>query len=687
MKTITNNLILILMVLIGLKVSAQSISDLSDQNTAIIGYDLDIKLSVDQAPELYKKSNLTIELMAKNNNIRDLKVAAILSSDISVNTSNINKTIDMLSPENPYQNNIDFVVNQPGQHMITIKVTGYVDDNRYTDRYEYLYFTTSVNSAENVLTWDESTEEDVSILLSSNKNSPYTPDINGYIEVAMADENRNLITKKVHHDEYYANQKGQAGMLTVSGAYVMRNRENDGAYAYANSLVQLVTGVSGAHRAWSYTNSEGSFTFPAIANPGSDGIIVRVYSVSFLANGLGYGVCKPSVCTDNAAADSALYSYFYSQLSPQIPNLPDGANNIGLIQTPFSLSNSLRAMWINHDMNDAHAHLLQNSLVRGPFTAVWSNSSTDGNYYNLGGNIHFKSDVANGTNHTVLHELGHNVMYNAGTFPTNPSDCPNPHYVDKISGTQCAWTEGWASAFANLVNDDPSRCFAPSTSNCISYETDPSFDQCFPDWDCGLNSHQVEGHVTGALWDLYDTNNDGIDINVYGTNELYDTMQLSAYPAFLSWWSSWLAQGFPAEAGNSLHQNDIKFTQSYDIDLPLTYHSSNLDPVQGQSLTITVRFGNIGDISSVGTPITLYRSLIPVFNGFEPPVRSYDYGVVEPGDVFNVNYAIVEPNSGTVYYRGCYADQHGLDENSDNNCSNILAIEVRPDVIFMDGFD
>lgn len=655
--------------------------------TAKTGYDLDINLEMDQIPALGQMTNLTIELLANRNQIRNLKVEVITSNNISIDSRKNDRTIELLAAKNTFLTDVAFVVHQPGNHMMTIKVTGLVDNNKYTDRYEYVFFTTALDSNENTMGWPDNDKEDITKVINSMVSSPYKKDQDGLIEVAMADDELNMY---VNHLDYYDMQsdiQGQLGMVSVTGTYLMSNRENNGTYKHANSLVQLVNGANGDHLAWSYTNSEGVFTFPAIVNPGSDGVSIRVYAVRFIAGGLGYGVCKLSFCNDNAAADTTQYTSFHSQLSPQITGILDGVHQVGVIQSPFSLTNNLRAMWIKHDMDEAHAHLNQNSLVRGPFTAEWSNTSTTGNFYSIGGNIHFKSDVANGTNHTVLHEIGHNVMFNAGTFPTSPTDCPNPHYVNAVSGTQCAWTEGWASAFANMVNDDPTRCFAPSASNCISYETDPSFDVCFPDWDCGIYSHQVEGHVTGALWDLYDEEDDGLDINVYGADEIYDIFEFSAYPAFLSWWSTWLSQGFPLEGSNSLFQNDIEFTQSYDINLHNIYFSTNLDPVEGESLAITVAAINSGDLTSVGTPVTLYRSFVPIFNGFEDPVVSYNYGLIESGDPFTPYFYIIEPNAGVVYYRACYADQHGLDSNEENNCSDVISVDVIPDLIFSTQFE
>ncbi len=658
------------------------------QETAHLGYDIEIKLGTNTPPVLNNLSSLDYKISASLKLIEDIKIEVIATNGVVLNTKEAYKSVELLQPEIPFSNSISFRVNKSGQHKITIKVTGSVEGKRHTDRFDYFYFTTSENKNLNKIGWDTKMNEPLSVHYPTIKTE-FKADENGFYHIAAADENLNMITKKLTQEQFDASTKGTIGTVTIQISYIMRNRQNDGAYAYKNSLMQLINGTTGAHLAWSYSDNQGKVIFPAIPHPGSDGVSIRVYSVRFIAGGLGYGVCNANVCVDNAASDPTMYSQFYTQTTSKINVLIGGNVNLGLASTPFSLTGSLRAMWIKHDMDDTQAYLEQNSTARGPFTAEWKSSSTIGNFYSLGGNIHFKADVADGTNHTVLHELGHNVMYNAGTFPTTPTDCPNPHYVQLISGTQCAWTEGWASAFANMVNDDPTRCFAPSTSNCISYEVDPSFDECFPDWDCGLDGHKVEGHVTGALWDLYDAQEDGLDINDYGSDEILSVTELSPYPAFLSWWSVWLAEGHPAQAANSLYQNAIKFTQSYDVEVFSITNTGNINPVVNEDFVLAVDVRNTGDVTSVTTPVALYRSLVPVFNGFEPVVLNHDYLQIEKNQMVTHDYILNENEVGTYYYRACYNDTFGLDENNVNDCSEVVSVTIAPlpEEMFIDGFE
>ena len=625
------------------------------QKTALVGYDLEIEMNLDTPPVLYTLSSLDYEISANLNTVENIQIEVSATNGVILNAQEAHKSLEHIQLGIPSINTIGFRVNQPGQHKITIKVTGNIEGGKYTDRYEYIYFTTSEDKKLNKLDWDTKIDKSFFVQLP-NVKSAFKADENGFYHIAAADKNLNMITKRIKADDFYKAQKGQIGMITVEISAIMRNRQNDGAYPFKNNLAELINGTTEAHLAWSYFDDQGHVVFPPASNPGTDGVKIRLFSVRYIAGGLGYGVCNVSICVDNAAVDSANYWQFYSKTTNKLNILLDGTYNFGLFNIPYSLTGNLRAMWIQHDMDDAYAHLEQNSTVRGPFTAEWSANSSIGNYYSLGGNIHFKADVADGTNHTVLHEVGHNVMYNAGTFPATPSDCPNPHFVNLISGTQCAWTEGWASAFANMVNDDPTRCFAPSATNCISYEVDPSFDVCFPTWDCGLDGHKVEGHVTGALWDLYDSVEDGIDINAYGSNEIFSVMEFSPYSAFLSWWTGWKTKRYPLEATNSLYQNAIEFNQPYDIIVISIAHTSNPNPVINGNFTLAVEVRNIGDATSVTTPVALYRSLNPVFNGFEPVVLNFDYLQINRIEVLAHNYILNEDEVGTFYYRACFND-------------------------------
>ena len=108
----------------------------------------------------------------------------------------------------------------------------------------------------------------------------------------------------------------------------------------------------------------------------------------------------------------------------------------------------------------------------------------------------------------VQHEYGHWVMYNAynGYWPPNTG---GTHYINKKSNVNMSWTEGWADFFPLAVQSYDrweDSVFEWGNGAQIDLET-PTFGT--PSWDEG---DEVEGHVAGALCDIFDSRVDGYDI-------------------------------------------------------------------------------------------------------------------------------------------------------------------------------
>jgi hypothetical protein len=89
-------------------------------------------------------------------------------------------------------------------------------------------------------------------------------------------------------------------------------------------------------------------------------------------------------------------------------------------------------------------------------------------------------------------------------------------------------------------------------------EVAPSYDFCMA-WDCSAYSDWVEGHVTGALWDIYDDDEDDYDVYSFGSDEIYHVLENYTNTSFNSWWTSWQSSGFSDNAVMSLYQNDIDY--------------------------------------------------------------------------------------------------------------------------------
>lgn len=113
----------------------------------------------------------------------------------------------------------------------------------------------------------------------------------------------------------------------------------------------------------------------------------------------------------------------------------------------------------------------------------------------------------------VMHELGHQYLYNANGLDIDLS-CLAPHQMFEKKGQVCAWVEGWSDFFALAVNGDP--CYDWGIGPCgggsenLETPTWPVFPDQRPTGD------DVEGRVAGALYDLFDRADDGYDRANFG---------------------------------------------------------------------------------------------------------------------------------------------------------------------------
>jgi hypothetical protein len=158
-------------------------------------------------------------------------------------------------------------------------------------------------------------------------------------------------------------------------------------------------------------------------------------------------------------------------------------------------------------------------------------------------------------------------MYNRyGYFPT--SNCPSPHYIQKLSAAGCGWTEGWANFYAMAVLNDP--YYRWSSGGSINLETPTWFTS---GWDDGAS---VEGRVAGALWDLKDATNDGYDVYSDGFNNIWATFYNQSDNNFSEFWSAWQARGYDLRKfGAAAYQSTIDY--NYKPKFTLTWNATPAD--------------------------------------------------------------------------------------------------------------
>jgi len=166
---------------------------------------------------------------------------------------------------------------------------------------------------------------------------------------------------------------------------------------------------------------------------------------------------------------------------------------------------------------------------------------------------------------TILHEYAHYVMHHVyGEWPPNAT---GPYEVKNVSNPFMAWTEGWAYFFPLAVKNNGTYEMFPDAT--IDFEA-PHW--CSPDWN---DNDSVVGRVTGALWDIFDPNDDGYDTFTDGFTHVWNIMNTTPCYTFHQFWYAWVAlnqsgtPGYPKSITlMAIFQNSIDYREPGDIDGP-----------------------------------------------------------------------------------------------------------------------
>ncbi|WP_141502119.1 hypothetical protein [Paenibacillus luteus] len=277
--------------------------------------------------------------------------------------------------------------------------------------------------------------------------------------------------------------------------------------------------------ATTYTDSSGNWSASYNTPSQSNLWEVRVYSKN------------PSYGEVQNQSGGLYYSYTqYSDLSTG-----------GSIGTWYVTSGSdqQKAFWSFEDIVRTKETI--GSYVNGGIiTIVWYPTNTSGSYYTHGGKIYLNQNSPSSKSVTV-HEIAHNYMYNIyGSMPSSPS-C-SPHYMGTASSQGCAWVEGWANFISLYVNFSPIYEYTGGSTDNL--ENTSSFS----------SGDSVEGRVAGALWDMYDSTNDGTDIYNFSFSSIYRAMYDSKVNTFSEYWAKWKTLGYSTNAKECIKQNSITYS-------------------------------------------------------------------------------------------------------------------------------
>jgi len=155
--------------------------------------------------------------------------------------------------------------------------------------------------------------------------------------------------------------------------------------------------------------------------------------------------------------------------------------------------------------------------------------------------IHLPTFTYNYTD-TILHEYAHYVMHWAHYYSLHywywPGSSPDYSH-NGTSDPTTAWVEGWAFFFPLAVKNNGTYI-----KRVWDYDEVIDFENqhwCSPGWDDG---DKVVGRVTGALWDIYDSQNDSYDTFSDGFNRTWNVLLSQPYNGepcnnFFLFWKIW----------------------------------------------------------------------------------------------------------------------------------------------------
>jgi hypothetical protein len=287
------------------------------------------------------------------------------------------------------------------------------------------------------------------------------------------------------------------------------------------------------------TDMNGQFDSGWIVNndgPGEDGLDIVFYFVAW----------------NNAVQIVDSNGNRYLAIAGPLENRTDGQYNIG-VDMPrghgawmiFSYHSGISGGW--NYLNSSVNYEMPMATVVWPF-------NTGNPFYDSTNEIIFLPNWAVHPDIT-LHEYAHYIMNI--TYGYMPPALPQ-HSINEISNANTAWVEGWADFFPLIVQNDPVLAG-------WNLETQH---WCSPDWDDG---DLVEGRVAGALWDIYDSQNDNApwyyDSFSNGFQHIWNIMRTTPCDTFYEFWQAWNSSGYPKQqALMAIFQNSIDYRGGGDIN-------------------------------------------------------------------------------------------------------------------------
>jgi len=412
---------------------------------------------------------------------------------------------------------------------------------------------------------------------------------------AIAEQSAEKMPTKFGESLENATAPASPGALLVKGTWlyngsdsVFRTDDGDELLPCKRMLVEVVKASNLSQvLGIGFTNSNGAFSI----NISNDGSAFYIFLWTYTSYGPGYEL---RVVDPSNTSLTGLNGVYYWHAGPFTSS--DGTFNMGRAW-PNPIYPRYRACWLHQDLWRADDFLYDYGLKGYQATIAWSPTINVGTYYTHGGQIRIAAGKEYAS-HVVIHEYGHNYMYReyGNYFP--PFDCPT-HWVENCYDNGCGWTEGWADFFCIAVNNDT-----------VYKDPDFSFDFEPGDWDTPgyCDGPTCEGRVAGALWDIFDSNPDGIDLSAYswGYDEIANVFVNANQNIFADFWNQWRGYGYSDDAAHCLWQNTIDPGINLRPNTPATptgpgtgytgtsyaFSTSAIDPRDGNNVRFAFDWGD-----------------------------------------------------------------------------------------------
>ncbi len=343
------------------------------------------------------------------------------------------------------------------------------------------------------------------------------------------------------------------GQLSVEGIVKYEDRDSSNVAA-EDFYVALYNTTTQQYLTSDVTGNVGDFTLGPVTNPGTDNVTLRVSAaVNYPTGGEA-----DKVWILYRFSGNTWKTFIYTFL---LGTLDDGEEDVDILTVDEDQwEDTFAACWIKDDLSDGYLFAPdQTGSYKARWDYDWSENLTGNTFNPTSGYMNIWHDGALNTGDPVLHEMGHNVMWNVYGSENWPQGTSSNHTFVSVETQPIAWKDGWASFWALAVTDDPEYHFNSGASQNL--ET--------PTWGTSgwPNGDNVIGRVAGALWDIFDDVDDNYPPYYYqydkydgGFDDIWDTFYNQCDNTTEEFWEAWKERDHnQPDAVKSIYQNTIKY--------------------------------------------------------------------------------------------------------------------------------